>query len=597
MKTRSAGDGGPRGRRCCFASASRSRRAGSRLDSARRATAPIAGAFHIHTNRSDGPSAPDEIAAAAARAGLKFIVFTDHGDGTRPPDPPVVSLRRAVPRRRRDQHRPAATTSRSTCRRRRIRSRGEPRDVVEDVRRLGGFGDRRASGFAEAGAALARTGTRRSTASSSSTPTRAGACARRRLAAGGSPGRRASSTYPFRPRGNDRPACLTIRRLRSPAGTSLTAAPAVVALAGVDAHAKLALGDVDPGRQPLLAAVPELRGVVPRAVGPRRAPTARCRATPRPTRALVMRAIRGGHLYTAIDARSPRRRRSSSPPPTSAGRAQAGDELPAGGPVTLRVRSNAPRGVHDDRSGTATSCRRAIAAKREFTVPAPADPAVYRVEIRADNGGGPRLWLLSNPIYVRASGAGEHPLVLDRPRPTSKPLFDGRTTRRVAHRNRRDLARRGRRRAAARPAPSCASGTAWRPATPRTSSRRWASTTPDGIAPFDRLDIRRAGRHVRCGSRCSCARRSIAGVAGALAAIGLPRRRPTARITVFFDDMTPVGATQTVRPPRSAVREHPVRRRRDEHPARNLGPHRAALGWAGTVGRGVLAQVLTVRIR
>ena len=29
------------------------------------------------------------VAAAAARAGLKFIILTDHGDGTRPPDPPA----------------------------------------------------------------------------------------------------------------------------------------------------------------------------------------------------------------------------------------------------------------------------------------------------------------------------------------------------------------------------------------------------------------------------------------------------------------------------------------------------------------------------
>ena len=49
----------------------------------------MAGTLHIHTNRSDGGAGPDEIAAAAARAGLKFIVFTDHGDATRKPDPPA----------------------------------------------------------------------------------------------------------------------------------------------------------------------------------------------------------------------------------------------------------------------------------------------------------------------------------------------------------------------------------------------------------------------------------------------------------------------------------------------------------------------------
>jgi hypothetical protein len=29
------------------------------------------------------------VRAAAARAGLKFLIFTDHGDATRPPDPPA----------------------------------------------------------------------------------------------------------------------------------------------------------------------------------------------------------------------------------------------------------------------------------------------------------------------------------------------------------------------------------------------------------------------------------------------------------------------------------------------------------------------------
>ena len=44
--------------------------------------------IHVHTNRSDGLSPPDQVAAAAARAGLKFLIFTDHGDATRAPDPP-----------------------------------------------------------------------------------------------------------------------------------------------------------------------------------------------------------------------------------------------------------------------------------------------------------------------------------------------------------------------------------------------------------------------------------------------------------------------------------------------------------------------------
>ena len=53
------------------------------------AAATVPGVFHVHTNRSDGRSSPEEIAAAAARAGLKFVIFTDHGDGTAKPAAPA----------------------------------------------------------------------------------------------------------------------------------------------------------------------------------------------------------------------------------------------------------------------------------------------------------------------------------------------------------------------------------------------------------------------------------------------------------------------------------------------------------------------------
>lgn len=43
----------------------------------------IRGAYHVHTTRSDGSADRAAVAAAAARAGLQFIIFTDHGDGTR----------------------------------------------------------------------------------------------------------------------------------------------------------------------------------------------------------------------------------------------------------------------------------------------------------------------------------------------------------------------------------------------------------------------------------------------------------------------------------------------------------------------------------
>lgn len=99
----------------------------------------VAGAYHIHSNRSDGAADKDTIAAAAARAGLAFIILTDHGDGTRPPDPPVylhgVLCVDAVEISTNGGHYVAIDMQPAP-----YPLGGEPEAVVEDVKRLGGFG-------------------------------------------------------------------------------------------------------------------------------------------------------------------------------------------------------------------------------------------------------------------------------------------------------------------------------------------------------------------------------------------------------------------------------------------------------------------------
>jgi len=99
----------------------------------------VRGAFHVHTNRSDGAGTPEEVARAAAAADLAFVVLTDHGDGTRPPDPPRivegVLLIDAVEISTTGGHYIAVGLPPTP-----YPLGGEPRDVVEDVRRLGGFG-------------------------------------------------------------------------------------------------------------------------------------------------------------------------------------------------------------------------------------------------------------------------------------------------------------------------------------------------------------------------------------------------------------------------------------------------------------------------
>ena len=99
----------------------------------------VRGAIHVHTTVSDGAGTPDEVARAAARAGLDFVVLTDHGDGTRLPTPPRyvdgVLLIDAVEISTTGGHYIALGLGQAP-----YRLAGEPRDVIEDVTRLGGFG-------------------------------------------------------------------------------------------------------------------------------------------------------------------------------------------------------------------------------------------------------------------------------------------------------------------------------------------------------------------------------------------------------------------------------------------------------------------------
>jgi hypothetical protein len=99
----------------------------------------VAGAYHVHTTRSDGAGDKASIAAAAAHAGLRFVIFTDHGDATRPPDPPAylngVLCIDAVEISTTHGHYVALDLPAAP-----YPFAGEPSAVVEDVKRLGGFG-------------------------------------------------------------------------------------------------------------------------------------------------------------------------------------------------------------------------------------------------------------------------------------------------------------------------------------------------------------------------------------------------------------------------------------------------------------------------
>jgi len=96
------------------------------------------GAYHVHSTRSDGSGSLDEIAAAAARAGLHFVVFTDHGDATRLEAPVYrsgVLCLDAPELSTQNGHLVALNLQRPSA----YPLAGEARDVVEDIHRLGGW--------------------------------------------------------------------------------------------------------------------------------------------------------------------------------------------------------------------------------------------------------------------------------------------------------------------------------------------------------------------------------------------------------------------------------------------------------------------------
>jgi hypothetical protein len=261
---------------------------------------------------------------------------------------------------------------------------------------------------------------------------------------------------------------------------------------------------------------------------------------------LVMRAIRAGHLYTAVDG-------VATPPSfefTAAndrGIVHEGDEIGAGAPVTLHVRSNAPpsfttivwRGstrLADDRH------------EQDFTIGVTAEPAVYWVEIRATTGPNPLTWIRSNPIYVR--GGDEPARAATRPAAVeTRPIFDGQTIGgwHVEH-DATSLA-------AAEPAPVVGgaeirfrfglSGGA-----PGAQAAALVYDAPAGVARYDRVSFSiRAERPMRV----SVQLRDGADPAG--------RWQRSVYVdavqqdhTIFFDDLVPVGQTAGARPNLAAIR-------------------------------------------
>jgi hypothetical protein len=523
-----------------------------RLALAAPADGTVPGVLHVHTNRSDGLSGPDEIAAAAARAGLKFLIFTDHGDATRAPDPPVyrsgVLCLDGVEISTSGGHYVAFDMPASP-----YPLAGEPRDVVEDVHRLGGFGiaahpdspkgelrwrewtapfdgiellnpDTSWRVWAEE----ARSGG--PAAASAKWP------ARRHLVA-------VLVGYPFR-------SAETIARLGRPPGgvlyqwTAVAARRRVVTIAGVDAHARLDLSG-DPAESRYLP-LPGYESSF-RAMSVHVTPDRPLTGTAQIDAASIVRAIRNGHLYVAVDgvATPPSFEFSAT---NDHGTVHEGDELAIGTPVTLHVRSNAPP-QFTTIVWNATTVVSGDHHEMDFTVDAPAGPAMYWVEIRAPGPRDQIAWIRSNPIYVR----GPEPATRRPTRPpatTSRPLIDETAaTRCRAEHDTSSVA-------AVEVSPVTAGELRFRFGLAGGSGggqvAALACDAPDGLAPYDRLTFTvRADRPMRISVQ-------FRGGEGDAAVERWQRSVYVDTVdqerTVYFDDLMPLGVTHTFKAPLPAIR-------------------------------------------
>jgi hypothetical protein len=347
----------------------------------------LRGAFHVHTVLSDGALPRSDVAAAAARAGLQFAIFTDHGDGTRDPDPPAyihgVLCLDGVEISTNDGHyiavgMPAAPYPLG----------GDAQAVAEDVARLGGFG-----------VAAHPTSPR---AELSWTDWSVPVDALEWLNADSewrdeSHARllRTFLDYLWRPAGAlarllDRPEGALARWDR------LTAERPVVALAGHDAHGGFGAEENDGtgGRRLHLPSYEASFRTFSLYVTTASAPSGGAEADAE----LLIDAIRAGRVFTAIDAiAGPAALDFSAVAGRS--RAEAGDALPLGpAPAQFTVRAGVPAGARTILLRNGEIVAEGSGGALDYHDGA---PGAYRVEIHVPGAPGdpPVPWLVSNPIY------------------------------------------------------------------------------------------------------------------------------------------------------------------------------------------------------
>lgn len=350
----------------------------------------VRGAFHVHSVASDGTGTVDEIAAAAARAGLQFVILTDHGDGTRVVEPPRyrsgVLCVEAVEVSTSGGHL-AVLGARTSP----FPLAGSPHAVLEDAHRLGGMGIAAHPGSPRESLrwqdwTVPVDGLEWLNADSEWRDEFLESIGRHLL------------TYALRPRETltatlDRPSLVLDK------WDELTATRRVVGLAGADAHARLGFRQqTEPYEEGLHLRLPSYEASFG-AFGIRVAVPGGLSGDAARDAENLLTHIRLGRVYSVIDGvAGPGAFEFSA---TSGDRrTDIGGYLDIRGEVVLHTRMLAPHGARLAVLKNGQALFDTQDPEAHFGVPA--EPAVYRAEITVPGGTGdpPIPWLVSNPIYV-----------------------------------------------------------------------------------------------------------------------------------------------------------------------------------------------------
>ena len=213
---------------------------------------------------------------------------------------------------------------------------------------------------------------------------------------------RRAGHMPYQAGGNHRRDFLAGTALHVDRWQAVALTRRVVILAGADAHANLAFGNGDPIDNRFSLPLPGYEASFRTMSVPRQAPGP-LTGNPTTDAGMVMRALRAGPRVCR-DRRpchTPSFEFSATSGEETVGQ---GDELVPTGPVTLRVKSNAPPSYttvvwHSDKLLASFNGKTEISQAVDR-------PGVYRVEITAPSKYGPSPWLISNPIYVGLPHSG-----------------------------------------------------------------------------------------------------------------------------------------------------------------------------------------------